>query len=146
MGACDFRTVANGKTAAEAFRNAVTDAAWEYGHGGYTGTIAEKHNYIVVDVPDGRDAKEWVTTLSAARSGQAAADGMLSYGVYKDEAMNAHVEAIKRADAEALATVESILGRQQAKKVLAALHDKWGPCLAVRSGEDEWTFFGSASS
>jgi hypothetical protein len=42
MGACDFYEVAQGKTAREAFQRAVEDAQYESGHGGYTGTIAEK--------------------------------------------------------------------------------------------------------
>jgi hypothetical protein len=45
MGACDFATVGRGKTAAEAFKSIVDDARYEYGHGGYTGTIAEKHDF-----------------------------------------------------------------------------------------------------
>ncbi len=48
MGACDFTAVAEGKTAEEAFRVAVDQAKWEHGHGGYTGTIAEKDEFLVV--------------------------------------------------------------------------------------------------
>jgi len=42
MGAADFSTTALGKTAEDAFSTAIHEAAYEYGHGGYTGTIAEK--------------------------------------------------------------------------------------------------------
>ena len=42
MGATEFFTTSSGKTAQEAFRSAVEEAQYEYGHGGYTGTIAEK--------------------------------------------------------------------------------------------------------
>jgi hypothetical protein len=45
MGAESFYEVASGKTVKEAFDSAVEDAAYEHGHGGYTGTIAEKHEY-----------------------------------------------------------------------------------------------------
>jgi hypothetical protein len=45
MGACDFFNSASGKTVAEAFRTVTADARYEHGHGGYTGTIAEKHDY-----------------------------------------------------------------------------------------------------
>lgn len=44
MGAAEFCTIASGKTVKEAFINAVDDASYEHGHG-YTGTIAEKHEY-----------------------------------------------------------------------------------------------------
>ena len=42
MGAYAFRTRAQGATAEEAFRAAVDQARYESGHGGYTGTLAEK--------------------------------------------------------------------------------------------------------
>ena len=42
MGATTFIIESSGKTAREAFNSAVEDAQWESGHGGYTGTIAEK--------------------------------------------------------------------------------------------------------
>lgn len=45
MGASEFFNSASGKTVAEAFRNVTEDARYEYGHGGYTGTIAEKNDY-----------------------------------------------------------------------------------------------------
>jgi hypothetical protein len=31
-----------------AFSAARESAAWEHGHGGYTGTLAEKHEYVVI--------------------------------------------------------------------------------------------------
>ncbi len=43
MGASTFTVVASGRTAKEAFLNAVDTARFEKGHGGYSGTIAEKH-------------------------------------------------------------------------------------------------------
>jgi hypothetical protein len=51
MGACTFFTDAAGATAQEAFDKAVSDAAWECGHGGYTGTIAEKQEFVVIPCP-----------------------------------------------------------------------------------------------
>lgn len=52
MGADQFLTLADGATAGEAFNAAVSEAQWEHGHGGYTGTIAEKSGYVVVPLPD----------------------------------------------------------------------------------------------
>jgi hypothetical protein len=51
MGACDFTAVAWGRTPQEAFRQAVESAQWEHGHGGYSGTIAEKHEFVMISVP-----------------------------------------------------------------------------------------------
>lgn len=48
MGACTFGTVARGATASDAFNTAVDEARYEYGHGGYTGTIAEKDSFKIV--------------------------------------------------------------------------------------------------
>ncbi len=45
MGASEFFTRASGKSAKEAFSAAVDNAAWQHGHGGYTGTIAEKGEF-----------------------------------------------------------------------------------------------------
>lgn len=45
MGASDFETWSCGKNADEAFHRAVERARYDYGHAGYTGTIAEKHSY-----------------------------------------------------------------------------------------------------
>lgn len=53
MGAEQFTTRAKGKTAQEAFATATHEAAWERGHGGYTGTIAEKHSFVEITVPKG---------------------------------------------------------------------------------------------
>lgn len=51
MGATSFFTTANGKTASEAFASAQADARYDYGHSGYTGTIAEKPSFIEFSVP-----------------------------------------------------------------------------------------------
>jgi len=51
MGAEQFWTKAEGKTAQEAFHNAVESAQWTHGHGGYTGTIAEKISFKKFPLP-----------------------------------------------------------------------------------------------
>lgn len=66
MGASNFITVAEGKTVDEAFRSAILLARNEEGHGGYTGTIAEKNDYIVVD--HDREAKAVVGMLKREKS------------------------------------------------------------------------------
>lgn len=48
MGAQTFTQLAKGATAGEAFRSAVEQARYDYGHAGYTGTIAEKHDFIML--------------------------------------------------------------------------------------------------
>lgn len=46
MGATDFRNELVGKDLKVEFQRAVEEALWEHGHGGYTGTIAEKDGYV----------------------------------------------------------------------------------------------------
>jgi len=48
IGGATFFTYGYGKDAKEAFRRSVEEARWESGHGGYTGTIAEKSSYILI--------------------------------------------------------------------------------------------------
>lgn len=47
MGAEYFQVKATGATIDEAFRKAVDEARYNYGHAGYTGTIAEKSSYTL---------------------------------------------------------------------------------------------------
>lgn len=51
MSAEIFIQVATGKNAVEAFNAAVEQAAYNYGHAGYTGTIAEKNNFVAISLP-----------------------------------------------------------------------------------------------
>jgi hypothetical protein len=51
MGAQVFTHEAEGKTAKEAFDKAVYDACYDYGHSGYTGTIAEKEDFVEIEIP-----------------------------------------------------------------------------------------------
>jgi len=45
MGSAEFYCESIGKNAQEAFNRAIEDARHEYGHRGYTGTVAEKHDF-----------------------------------------------------------------------------------------------------
>ena len=48
MGAEVFYNTAKGRSSIEAFKYAVEEALYEHGHGGYSGTIAEKNSFIVI--------------------------------------------------------------------------------------------------
>lgn len=63
MGAEAFLTTARGKSAREAFKIAQEDAMYERGYEGYTGTIAEKHGFKMVNVPKGVDPIEYAEEL-----------------------------------------------------------------------------------
>lgn len=48
MGADTFFVRCRGESAKKAFIKAVSDARYEHGHGGYTGTIAEKSDFNMI--------------------------------------------------------------------------------------------------
>lgn len=62
MGATTFFTRAIGPTPREAFRAAVDNALYEHGRG-YTGTIAEKDSFVMIDVPEGADPVAFAQAL-----------------------------------------------------------------------------------
>jgi len=56
MGGCDFQNVYVGKgTPKEAFEELIESARHQSGHGGYTGTIAEKDCFIMRECPPRKD-------------------------------------------------------------------------------------------
>lgn len=65
MGAEQFITTAEGETADEAFAAARKEAAYEHGHGGYTGTIAEKDGFTTFEVPALASADEAMARVYA---------------------------------------------------------------------------------
>ena len=63
MGGNTFSQVGKGKTATEAFISAVKEAQHQYGHGGYTGTLAEKHEFTMITPPAGVDPVKFAHDL-----------------------------------------------------------------------------------
>ena len=63
MGAQVFTTTAKGSDARNAFIGAVREAQYECGHGGYTGTIAEKDGFTVIPLEEGREPYEYAGEL-----------------------------------------------------------------------------------
>ena len=56
MGAEVFFVNMRGHTARDAFNEAVQQACYDHGHSGYSGTIAEKREFVVIPLPDGKGA------------------------------------------------------------------------------------------
>lgn len=65
MGAAEFITHSTGKDANDAFHKAVEHALYMSGHGGYTGTIAEKSSFIEISPPDGMTGKKFAKLVQA---------------------------------------------------------------------------------
>jgi len=63
MGAQEFYCRAKGRTATEAFQAARDQAYYDYGHRGYTGSLAEKSTFAEIKVPDGKSPLEYAREL-----------------------------------------------------------------------------------
>jgi hypothetical protein len=63
MGADSFTYKIKGKNAKTAFMNAVAEARYDHGHSGYTGTIAEKNDYVMIPLPEGKDPLKYAYEL-----------------------------------------------------------------------------------
>lgn len=117
MGAQEFTTVGRGKTAQEAFDAAVHAAQWEHGHGGYSGTIAEKHEFEEVVLPEGVPIQKFIDAAMIAGYDEAEP---------VPEELKPHEALVRKAGKIA--------------------DDKWGPACAIRVKDEAWVFFGWASS
>lgn len=66
MGADQFVERVKANDANTAFQTAVTSAQYEHGHGGYTGTIAEKDSFVMLPAcPAGIDPEDYAELLLA---------------------------------------------------------------------------------
>lgn len=63
MGAEVFYVSAKGANKHEAFNTAVSEAYWQHGHDGYTGTIAEKGEFVMIALPEGEDPYDYAMKL-----------------------------------------------------------------------------------
>ena len=63
MGAEVFFRESNGKTPEEAFEKGVNEALEEFGCRGYTGSLAEKQSYVLIDLPEKEDPYEFANKL-----------------------------------------------------------------------------------
>lgn len=74
MGAYDFYTSAAGATADEAFDTARAAALHERGHGGYTGTIAEKHSFTMIVTEPKSDSEAMTMARKLVNEGDPSID------------------------------------------------------------------------
>lgn len=119
MGANEFECTARGATAEEAFDQARDQAQWDYGHRGYTGTIAEKGDFVKFDLPDGITVREFVDLLH------------ITYGD-KDQMM-AKSQSFPKPVRETLLHACDVYD------------DKWGPAVCVEIEPGKFLFCGLAS-
>ena len=121
MGAEYSSAVAKGATMQEAFRAAVSDAQYDHGHAGYSGSLAEKNSATVHKVPRDFDPVQWVQMA----------------------------ERMMYPDADDRAEAAEFAGDFLPVLMRLAAHlkgDKWGPAAAVKIADGKWFFGGYCSS
>jgi len=118
MGATNYVTVSKGKTANEAFSSAHEQAQWEHGHGGYTGTIAEKDSFVEFPRPKGT-RKDTVMKI---------VDAMTTYW-----------------DEKKMAKLEKKYPKFAIRQMARVWDDKYGPSACVEVQPNTYVFFGMAS-
>lgn len=163
MGATSFSTIMRGDTLDEAYRKATEDARYWHGHGGYTGTIAEKNGYTLFDVPFGalpdRDADEYEFPAEADTMNRVI-DAVYWYDenthrwdgnkyvrvdpadATPSEWNNTRWFHFRKEDALALRDAMSLSKWEQ---LCTVARDKWGPAAAFKIDADRYVFFGYAS-
>lgn len=65
MGSEQFESFSAEADVSTAFETCRDAAAWDHGHAGYTGTIAEKGTFVVFDVPEGHSSEEAMQALES---------------------------------------------------------------------------------
>lgn len=59
MGAHNFHVDAYGETADEAYREAVDEAWYDYGHDPYNGTISTTDGFVLIPLKEGETIDDW---------------------------------------------------------------------------------------
>ena len=124
MGAETFYDKGKGKTAKEAFDNVVADALWNHGHGGYTGTIAEKHGYVEFARPKGMREKTVRNLMH----------DLVDFHFGDDKKKNKIAKKYSKISTDTLTKMATIF------------EDKWGPAVCMESKPKTYIFSGWASS
>ena len=93
MGADEFYVERVGKNANAAFARAREDALYESGHGGYTGTIAEVHDFRMVKFPKRATKKNFMGMVNELMDGADKFEPCFCFeftGVMQQEAKKVH--------------------------------------------------------
>ena len=123
MGADTYMHITKGKTAQECFKRLREQAQWEHGHGGYSGTIAEKNSYVEFTRPKGMRRATVLKVIN-----ELAEINFDDYGLPQIEELELEYPALN------------------ISKMFQCHEDKWGPSLCIEVTKGEYLFSGWASS
>ena len=149
MGAEVFEVEANGKDMKEAFQFAVDTAFYDWGHSGYTGTIAEKPGAYLIPTPAGvlaQDVKNMIEKAQRWDDFYTWPNQTPEQKAKQDEYLSESKEAFKQ--------VVKWYGEDEASKIVKKSDAKWDEAIAIELTDDEhpkdgerwFLFFGWASS
>ena len=129
--------------AQSAFQHAVKEAAWDHGHSGYTGTIAEKDSFEMVRVPAGVAPKDFARWIQ--NGGE---EARIKVEVTKDDryTMAAHVGDTTRYYRFEAAPPLAPEHKAAVEAAERQTDDKWGPAGCIDLLDGGFIFFGWASS
>jgi hypothetical protein len=137
MGASEFSTYAFGKNAGDAFSAAVSEAQYQHGHGGYSGTIAEKHNFHgVIELPARVTSTEYLDALSYLIWRP---EGRLDASeVLRTRTMPRMPSGLSSREKKAWQATKKVLVKTGlSAREIAVYDDKWGPALALKPNAAE---------
>jgi len=121
MGAANFRNIEVATDAKTAFSRARENAQWEFGHGGYTGTIAEKYDFVYcgkLGYNDDGKVENFIHDVLDA-----------SYEKWDDKTKSWRVDP--KAKEKAIERIPERL-RKQVLKAAPIYDDKWGPAVCFK--------------
>ena len=123
MGGTTFLVTAAAATISDAYRDAVADAHYSCGHGGYSGTIAEKSGYVDFGtLPADLDAVELADLLVNA----------VSYDRWDADSQ----QYVPSPPTDEAVRLTALFGAGTAARMIDVYDDKWGPAVAVRLRTD----------
>ena len=155
MGATEFAIDNTGKTIAEAYDKQVTSDCYNFGHSGYTGTLAEKDGYVLIDRPPRIRAERLMDIIIDAER-----------WMFWDDTDERYRQACFQPPAKCRKAWERLdkwypprVLMLDARDICKTYDDKWGPALAVEQSpaekKERWSglprgtktflFFGMAS-
>lgn len=147
MGADQFMENGKGKDVMDAFQKAVDQAAYEHGHGGYSGSLAEKRSYVEITPLEGVAPEEYAALVlyeawqfMMDEEWDAKTERYVCPPFNKEKLHPRSLEAFNKYNLSAPGRLSKVLKDYQ------SIYDKWGPAGAIKINEKEWCFFGWASS
>lgn len=133
MGATTFSQYALGKTVAEAFASAKYEAQYMHGHGGYSGTLAEKGSYVAFQMPARCSTRKLLDLIYEIEDFQSVAymRSSLQYARGKTELRKREAEIRKEERRQAAFWRKHAAIAPLLKAIEPVYDDKWGPAVAL---------------